>query len=220
MSKLRWIFAGRWALLTAPLACALPLFILALMVRLIAIMPWGSELLFTLGLFAMGAIAFFALGISIAASIGLCFPQTRRAAPRFFWCAVVSLLAIRLGVMTGQQICLTQCLLLAKGDGFILVKAIHAYERQYKRPPPALNALVPEFLPSLPRTEIGACPDFEYATGEYAGSYGREWTLSVSIPSNLLETDTLLYYPRSEAAEQPALPPYERLRDWVYIYAD
>jgi hypothetical protein len=220
MSALRWIFAGRWALVTAPLACALPLFILAFWVRFSSVMPWGSELLFALGLLALGAIAFTALGIAIAAGIAIFFPQTRRAAPLYFWCALASLLAIRLGVMIGQQICLTQCLLLAKGKGTILVKAIHAYERQYKRPPPTLKALVPEFLLSLPRTEIGACPDFAYTTGEYAQRYGREWTVYVSIPSNLLETDTLLYYPRSEAGKQPDFPPYERLLNWVYIYAE
>jgi hypothetical protein len=219
MPNFRPIFFGLWALLTAPVVCGLPVFLFTLLTQYVAIASWGSELLFSLLMLALGVPLLMALGLGLIACITIFIPTARRHAPMFFFCAVACFAAMKGGAVLGDHFRQRKCVQLAE-IGRPLVQAVQAYERKYDSPPPSLEALVPEFLPLLPKTGVGASPSFEYIVGDYAAYYGQAWTICVYIPCNVLEYDTFYYAPSVTASPGMNERAVERIGDWGYLYAD
>jgi hypothetical protein len=81
-----------------------------------------------------------------------------------------------------------------------LVRSLHDYERLTGRPASTLAALVPEYLPAVPATGVGAYPRFEYQPLE-AGDLGdNAWILYVPLTRS--PESRLVYLPNRD---------YERL---------
>ena len=146
MAKIRWIFLGRWAVVTAPVVCALPVFLVTLLTEYISIAPWGSELRFALMMFVVAGMVMVILGAGLVAAIGVFSPDMRLHATTLLFCAVACFAAIKGGVLIGEHLRWRKCVQLAE-IGRPLIAAIDAYERKYDRCPASLQALVPEFLP-------------------------------------------------------------------------
>lgn len=99
----------------------------------------------------------------------------------------------------------------------LLVEAIEEYEKANNRPPPNLSALVPDYLPSVPSTGMGAYPLYRYVTGQGDAPPGNTWSLEVFTPSGLFDFDRFLYYPNQNYESHPwgVLEPMGR---WAYLH--
>ena len=77
-----------------------------------------------------------------------------------------------------------------------LVSAIRSYEAAHGQPPPSLAALVPTYLPRVPRTGMMAYPDYRYYVGAEAHRHDNNpWALIVHTPSGGINFDQFMYFP-------------------------
>ena len=103
----------------------------------------------------------------------------------------------------------------------LLVQAIKNYELQYGSPPAGLENLVPEFLPNIPQTGMGAYPEYEYKVGDEAQEFAKDaWCLVVRAPLAGLNWDVFIYFPNQDYAE--CVHAYggvlEKVGDWAYVH--
>jgi hypothetical protein len=84
-----------------------------------------------------------------------------------------------------------------------LVEALRTFERVNGHPPAELSDLVPGYLAAVPRTGLGAYPD---------------WVLKVDTPAGLLDFDELAYFPNQKYAEAGQGGWWERVNDWAYLH--
>jgi hypothetical protein len=98
-----------------------------------------------------------------------------------------------------------------------LIAAIRDFEKKYGRPPASLEALVPEFVPSVPTTGMGAYPKYEYRTGS-TNDFGNPWVLAVSTPSGGINFDRFLYFPLTNYPPRGYGGWLERIEDWAYVH--
>lgn len=100
-----------------------------------------------------------------------------------------------------------------------LVQAVRSYEARHGAPPADLNALVPEFLPSIPGTGMAAYPQYEYRVGRDAASFdGNPWVLVVFTPSGGINFDQFLYFPLQNYPRIGYGGGLERIADWAYVH--
>lgn len=100
-----------------------------------------------------------------------------------------------------------------------LIQAIQTYEEKNDFPPATLAALVPEFLVAIPRTGIGAYPEYRYVVGEEAQRFNTNpWVLYVSTPSGGISFDKFLYFPLQNYPERGYGGWLERIGDWAYVH--
>lgn len=62
-----------------------------------------------------------------------------------------------------------------------LVAALRAFEARHGQPPPNLDALVPEFLPSLPATGVPGAPNFSYELYLESETSPTPWRLGIAL---------------------------------------
>lgn len=80
--------------------------------------------------------------------------------------------------------------------GARLVTAIKQYQTAHGALPNTLDALVPECLPAIPDTGVGAYPNYEFIQNKDSTRYGgNRWVLSVDVSTDDLTRDALLFYP-------------------------
>ena len=99
-----------------------------------------------------------------------------------------------------------------------LVNAIRAYEQMYRAPPPSLNAIVPEFIPSIPVTGMGAHPKYEYLVGKADFFDQNPWVLIVFASTGFPDFDEFIYYPLQNYPEYRLCNRLELIGDWAYIH--
>lgn len=100
-----------------------------------------------------------------------------------------------------------------------LVKSIYDYEAKYGNAPENLEALVPEFIPSVPNTGMAAYPDYYYMVGERARKWdGNPWILYVETPSGGINFDKFMYFPNQNYPKRGYGGSLERIEDWAYVH--
>jgi hypothetical protein len=100
-----------------------------------------------------------------------------------------------------------------------LVQVIKTYESKYGTPPPSLESLVPEFLPQVPQTGIGAYPEYGYKVGRQAQEYAKnDWCLIVDTPSGGINWDIFIYFPDQNYPKFGYGGVLERVGDWAYVH--
>ncbi|MGE0657511.1 MAG: hypothetical protein AB7P09_17980 [Pyrinomonadaceae bacterium] len=100
-----------------------------------------------------------------------------------------------------------------------LVSAIKEFESRYGEPPPTLESLVPEFLPAVPNTGMGAYPAYRYSLLKDGVAYeGNPWVLRVDTPTGALNWDAFLYLPKQNYPTVGYGGVLERIEDWAYIH--
>jgi len=193
---------------------ALPLLILPWF-QYLGVAPFGSAIFLSL-------VILIALPVPTAGLVVILAPflffsrRLRPAAFRYFLTAAVFLAAVALGIQSGRQIRRAAFHRLAKRSA-PLVNAIKDYTARHGQPPATLSALVPEFLPSVPKTGMAAYPHYDYQVGNKAFFYRENpWTLSVATPNGMLNFDQFLYFPLQNYPENYGT--LERIADWGYIH--
>jgi len=101
-----------------------------------------------------------------------------------------------------------------------LVNAIKYYDEKYGKPPEKLSNLVPEFIPEVPTTGIGAYPKYEYYAGETARDYydNNPWALVVFTPPGGIGFDQFMYLPMQNYPEKGYGGVLKRVGDWAYVF--
>ncbi|HET6156840.1 MAG TPA: hypothetical protein VFE34_00710 [Dongiaceae bacterium] len=78
-----------------------------------------------------------------------------------------------------------------------MVNAIEEYSRATGAPPATLAALVPDYLPSIPKTGMAAQPDYRYEPKSGPCSVENAWHLWVSV-TQFIDMNRLLYCPKQD----------------------
>lgn len=102
-----------------------------------------------------------------------------------------------------------------------LVTAIKDYEQKFGHPPDSLDALVPDFLPKILSTGIGATPEYQYRSFTNGFYYGtNKWVLEVFHGAAPLGFDTFIYLPSQDYSALPRERENQikKIRDWAYWY--
>ncbi len=101
-----------------------------------------------------------------------------------------------------------------------LVEAIQAYDQKHRQPPKSLNELVPEFLPEVPKTGMGAYPEYEYKTGESSAKnfQGNPWILVVDTPIGVINWDQFMYFPLQNYPKEGWGGWVEKVGSWAYLH--
>lgn len=98
-----------------------------------------------------------------------------------------------------------------------LVAAIHAYVWKHGGPPQSLEALVPDFLPAVPSTGMGAYPKYDYICPATAYQ-GNPWIIRVFTPSGFINFDQFMYFPLTNYPAQGYRGWVERIGEWGYVH--
>ena len=99
-----------------------------------------------------------------------------------------------------------------------LVTAIKQYQLKQGTPPATLAALVPDYLPAIPGTGVGAYPHYEFITNSSPVKYGGDkWVLSVEVSTGDLTRDELIYYPDQNYPSAEQVATVRRYGDWAYL---
>jgi hypothetical protein len=178
----------------------------------LALRPSGSDRM--LAGWALVALPLVAGTVGIVASAPfLLFPTKRRRALRVL---AVCLAFVALSTVLGaieRDIRMDAFERLAERSR-PLVDAVGRFEREKGHPPDALSDLVPEFLPTVPGTQIGAYPEYEYVSGHRAASYGDRWALVVPAPRGGINADHFYFVP---SRRYPPYGGFERVGEWAYV---
>jgi hypothetical protein len=183
-----------------------------------AVQTNGSDALLALTpLFGLGLLA--SILAIIASVVGLCFRKTR---------------ALSLGAIVFSccyMAVANQCMSLGwdfRRAGFeavadrshSLVAAIHRFEMTHGRPPDSLEALVPEYLDTVPVTGLAAYPKYQYARTSDSDSQiylGNPWRLSIQTGYSL-GFDQFLFLPLLNYPTHGYGGWLERIGDWAYVH--
>ena len=100
-----------------------------------------------------------------------------------------------------------------------LIQAIQAFETQHGVPPTRLQALIPDFLPAIPFTQMPAYPQFHYETASQVDwFYGNSWTLYIPVLSGMMSFDRFFYFPLQNYPKSAYSGWIERVDDWAYAH--
>lgn len=152
-------------------------------------------------------------------SLPLCIPKrTRGPALRIFMIsasiAVLSIAGIRLGGMVRMN----EFERLAERS-LPLVRAIESFVETENRVPDELGDLVPEYLAEVPKTGMGAYPDYEFVTSKDGeATEGNDWILRVDCPLGFLNWDQFLYFPNGNYPEFGYGGYLVPVGDWAYVH--
>jgi len=207
--------SSRARFIVLPLVCAAIPLVGICAAEWMAVAPRGSAAPLTLATMlvfpALAAAVLFVVGL-----ICLCFRRSRRWAAMTVLCSITYCTAFVAALQIGRHIRTNAFHRLAERST-PLVAAIRAYEQKHGSPPDSLEALVPEFIPSVPSTGIGAYPEYRYylAPEHYDGN---PWVLIVFTPSGVLNFDQFMYFPLGNYPRTGYGGWLERVGDWAYVH--
>lgn len=184
-----------------------------------AVASFGNRLLLELGIVCLLGILPALAAIPLSA-LAVLVPSARQKASRTFLFALAYVAVFYGCVLLAHEVRSQAFTALARRSG-LLVEAIRAYEARHSSPPGTLEALVPDFLPSLPKTGLGAYPDYEFSSSTVALSAfppGNSWVLYVHTPSGGINFDRFFYLPRENYPERVGGDPIQRIEDWAYLH--
>lgn len=150
-----------------------------------------------------------------AAFVGLAFRRFRSISAAIALCSVTYLMGFIVSLRIGESIRMNAFHSLAERSR-PLVSAIRAYEQKHGNPPASLQALVPEFIASVPSTGMGAYPEYRYSvTNTYQGN---PWMITVFTPSGGINFDQFMYLPLTNYPKAGFGGWLERVGDWAYVH--
>ena len=100
-----------------------------------------------------------------------------------------------------------------------LITAIEHYKKEKGNPPKTLAELVPNYLPNIPSTKMGAYPEYEYHTGKEALNYdGNPWVIVIQTPSGGINWDLFMYFPLQNYPKRGYGGSLEKIKNWAYVH--
>lgn len=98
-----------------------------------------------------------------------------------------------------------------------LVNAIVNFSQVKHRPPKELTELVPNFIPQIPTTGMGAYPEYQYEVFDDKGSASL-WELRVPCSVGMLNWDVFFYWPREKYPSHIYGGWVEAMGKWAYVH--
>ena len=204
----------RWFVI-APLCCVVIPLIFIPAFEWIAVSSFGDTsvtwfpLIFVF--LALGAVIAFVLG-----SFALFFRRVRTFAGAVVLSSAAFVMAVGIAFAIGESVRMRAFRDLAERSK-PLIAAVYAFEKTYGHPPESLQALVPEFMQSVPFTGMAAYPNYEYKTP--AADYDdNPWVITVFTPSGGINFDQFMYFALTNYPKAGYGGTLERVGDWVYVH--
>jgi hypothetical protein len=182
-----------------------------------AVSPNGSQDILWNMLFLLFPLFLLALAVILVSVVLLIFRKTRR--PAFLaLIAGFTYLVIYIGVsLIGGRVRMHGFHKLAQRSAPI-VQAIKKFEAEKGHRPNSLEELVPQYLPSIPNTGMGAYPKYEYEVGKIGEWDDNPWVLYVNTPSGGVNWDMFMYFPKQNYPKTGYGGGLERIDDWAYVH--
>ena len=187
------------------------------MVQWITVSPWGKEELLLIPM-----ILVFPLLISLilipASLIAAIFKRIRQKSLIWLYSSLlyfcIGLLLFKLGGFVGMQ-----AFNGLANRSTILVEAIHHYDKDKGHPPKSLGDLVPKYIAEIPKTGIGAYPEYRYESVTDSKMWDENpWVLYVDKPLGILNWDMFLYFPKQNYPKYGYGGFLEKIKDWAYVH--
>jgi hypothetical protein len=157
-----------------------------------------------------------AVPILLGSLVGLAFHRVRRHSAALAVCSVAYLIAFIISFRVADSVRMSAFHQLAERNK-PLVTAVRSFERKHGHPPESLRALVPEFLPSVPSTGMGAYPEYNYSTAS-TNYEGNPWVLTVFTPQEGINFDQFMYFPLTNYPKTGYGGWLEKVGDWAYVH--
>jgi hypothetical protein len=199
-----------------PLACAAIPLVCIPAAEWLVVSGYGYEALLWQVIFLI-IPALLAVPVFLAALIGLGFKRTRFISSVCALCSATYLVAFIISLPIGEKIRMRGFHRLAERSK-PLVDAVRAYEDKHGRPPASLEALVPEFIASIPSTGMKAYPKYEYSVVTNANVHGNPWIITIFTPSGGINFDQFMYWPLTNYPARGYGGWIERVGDWAYVH--
>lgn len=151
-----------------------------------------------------------------AALVGLLFKKTRSFSLAIGLCAISFAAAFFKSLTIAEEIRMRAFADLAERSK-PLVQAIRTYEARNGTPPQSLDQLVPDLLPAIPTTGMGAYPEYQYLTNT-TNFDGNPWVLTVFTPSGGINFDQFMYFPLTNYPEKGYGGTLQKIGDWAYVH--
>lgn len=156
-------------------------------------------------------VLFAALVGFVVCPIRLLFRKYRSGAVSWLLCAVVFCVAFIGGLGWGMHIRVTNVERVIERSQS-LVDAITAFQAEHGHPPATLDELVPKYIDRIPKTGIGAWPNFAYRVENPERCHGNEWMLTFTPPNLPMGFRSYTYLPRRNYTDAG----YGSVGDWGY----
>ncbi len=189
--------------------------------QLLAISRWGDQAFFVIGFFPHIPIIIlyflwkYILSFSI---IGLTIKITRNIALFVLTSSIFYSAFFFLSLRAAEVIRITGFSSLANRSAYI-VNAIKEFEKINGKPPNSLTDLVPKYLPEVPKTGMGAYPDYKYQISKKPDEWsGNPWVLYVETPLVWINWDMFLYLPKQNYPQIGYDGYLEKVNDWAYVH--
>ena len=166
--------------------------------------------------FALCFPALAAVPIFLASLVGLAFRRVRRHSAALALCSVAYFVAFILSFRVADSVRMSAFHRLAERSK-PLVTAVRAFEQKHGHAPESLQTLVPEFIPSVPSTGMGAYPEYLYSTAS-TNYEGNPWVLTVFTPQGGINFDQFMYFPLTNYPKTGYGGWLERVGDWAYVH--
>ncbi len=188
-----------------------------------AVFPHGSvaglRLVFILLLPILGAI----ITVPVALVVAILKRTRRRALQTALFALIYAIIPI-VSIRWADDIRMHAFSKLAERSA-PLVKAIGQFETDYGYPPGELADLVPDYLPTVPSTGMGAYPKYEYQPKSTNDTFcwapwpeGNSWVLYVNTPSGVINWDMFIYFPNGKYPKHAYSSWLERIGNWAYCH--
>ncbi len=200
---------------------------------LLCLLPISSELLIGLPverrtsfvimqslLMGTGLLFLFFVVTFLGALFALLFKSVRSTALRTLLISVAAMVFLSCGMLSSHVIRTKQFEALAERSR-PLIAAISRFEKEHGKPPVKLDELVPAYLKEVPRTGMGAYPDYEYkvSTAEAGPDHlAATWELSVPCSIGMLNWDVFYYLPTEKYPEHDYGGSVEPIKNWAYVH--
>lgn len=180
-----------------------------------AIAPHGNDVFLWFSLiFVFPAIA--VLPVFVAALAGLAFRRFRIYSGWIALCSFTFLVGLAISIRIGESVRTSGFHRLAERSK-PLIAAIRAFEQTHGHPPLSLQALVPDFMVSVPATGMGASPEYRYSINT-AIYHGNPWVITIFTPSGGINFDRFIYFPLTNYPKVDYGGWLERVGDWAYVH--
>jgi hypothetical protein len=99
-----------------------------------------------------------------------------------------------------------------------IILSIEKYYTDKKRYPLTLEHLVPVYLFEVPKTKMGAYPEYHYLVDEEARNSfaGNPYAIVVQTPTGFMSFDRLIYLPKQNYSEALKKHSFTKIGKWVY----
>ncbi len=99
-----------------------------------------------------------------------------------------------------------------------VITAIEQFQAKNGALPAGLDELVPDFIPAIPDTGVGAYPRYEYVRNPNPAKYdSNPWVLFVNVSAGNLMQDLLIYYPNQNYPANPVGRNVRKRGNWAII---